>query len=93
MNFKAADDKDLLITLVLNNPDISVKKIMQVYGLAKALEVVSNRELRGMLSKYKQRKWNQLIDEANEIIIPEIQSPFIKLRKYIKERAFSAIKA
>ena len=41
------------------------------------------RELRGMLSKYKQRSWYRLMADAKEVRLPGIQSPFCSIRKHL----------
>lgn len=83
MDFKNIDDKALLTALALNNPDASPKKIMQVYGLLKVLEIVNMRELKNILSKYNQKDWNRLLNEANKIKLPNTQSTFSKIREYL----------
>ena len=83
LDYKAANDKALLADLIFNNPDLGSKRILQMYGLSKALESISIRELRGMLSKRNQRDWNRLMGEAKEIKIPEIKNSLKILRKYI----------
>lgn len=83
MNFKAGDDKSLLTSLILNNPNLSVKNIFQIYGLSKAFEIFNARELRGMFSKYNQREWHRLMKTAQEIRMPEMQNSFGIIRKYL----------
>jgi hypothetical protein len=55
LDYKAANDKALLADLIFNNPELGTKKILQMYGLSKALETINIRELRNMLSKQNQR--------------------------------------
>jgi hypothetical protein len=49
---------------------------MQVYGLAKAFELVNLRELRGMFSKQNQRSWSRFMSDAKKVRLQSIQSPF-----------------
>ncbi len=54
-DYKPKDDKTLLAALIFNNPTMSPKQIMQMFGLKKALEIVNVRELRVMFAKCNQR--------------------------------------
>lgn len=54
-----------------------------MYGLSKALESITIRELRGMLSKRNQRDWNRLMAEAKEVRFPGIQKPLGIIREHI----------
>lgn len=45
VDYKAKNDKTLLVNLVLNNPDLSIRQILQLFGLKKVLEVVNLKEL------------------------------------------------
>ena len=77
------DDKALLADLIFNNPDLSDKKILQTYGLIKALEIVNIRELRGMFSKHTKRSWLRLMAEVKEVKLPAIPSSFGVIREQI----------
>lgn len=83
LDFKAMDAKALLADLILYNPEFGSKKILQMFGLAKALEIVNMRELRGMLSKINQKDWLRLIYDAKELKLSKIQSPFSIAREQI----------
>ena len=83
LDYRAANDKALLADLIFNNPDLGSKRILQMYGLSKALETINIRELRSMLSKRNQRDWNRLMGEAKDIRLPVIASPFMALKKHI----------
>lgn len=83
LDFKAMDDKDLLTMIILNNLDVSPKKIMQVYGFLKALEIMNIRELRTMLPKLNTRDWHCLMGVIKKIKLPEVHSPFEDIRKHI----------
>lgn len=83
LDYKAANDKALLAALIFNNPDLGSKKILQMYGLSKALENIALRELRGMLSKRNQRDWHRLMGEAKEVKLPGIVSPFGVIRQHL----------
>ena len=83
LDYRAANDKALLADLIFNNPELGSKKIMQLFGLSKALESINIRELRGMLSKRNQRDWNRLMGDARGIRLPGIQSPLGVIREHI----------
>ncbi len=83
LDYRAANDKALLADLIFNNPDLGSKRILQMYGLSKALEAINIRELRGMLSKRNQRDWNRLMGETKKIRLPAILSPFGIVRGHL----------
>lgn len=68
------DDKALLTALILNNPKLSTKKVIQIYGLSKALEIMNTRELKTIFST---RSWQRIITET-QVEILEIESPLYK---------------
>ena len=90
LDYRAANDKALLADLIFNNPELGSKRILQMYGLSKALEGINIRELRGMLSKRNQRDWNRLMGEAKEVRLPGIQKPLGIIRNHIMK--FKALK-
>ncbi len=83
LDYKAANDKALLADLIFNNPELGSKRILQMYGLSKAMEIINIRELRGMLSKRNQRDWTRLMGEAKDIKLPGIQKPLGIIREHI----------
>jgi len=83
LDYKAASDKALLADLIFNNPELSMKKIMQIYGLSKVLEVVNIRELRGMLSKRNQRDWSRFMGEVKTVKLPGTRKSFEVIRRHI----------
>lgn len=60
-----ADNETLLADLVFYNPELSPTKILQLFGLKQALNVMSPRELRMLFAKYNQRAWYKLMSDAN----------------------------
>ena len=44
LNYRPRSDKDLLATLIINNPDLGPKKIFQLYGLKRALETPTSHK-------------------------------------------------
>lgn len=84
LDFKAMDDKTLLTALILNNPDLSAKKIMQTYGLVKALEIMNLSELSRLQIKQNKRNWNKLTLELSNIKLPKTENSIMKIKEYIK---------
>ncbi len=87
LDYQAADDKALLSALIINNPELSPKRIVELYGLKKALEVVTLRELRTMLNvgKRSSANWSRLITSVKNITLPAIKRPFEIIRKQLKK--------
>ena len=91
LDYKAANDKALLAELIVNNPEIKAPKILQIYGLAKALEVFNIRELRGMFSKHNQKGRYRLMADVKEVRLKGKQgSSFEPIREQIMK--FRALK-
>lgn len=92
-DYKAKTDKDMLAELFFNNPGLTIKKVLLLYGFKKALEVVTPRELRGMSSKKlaapgaarKSEEWYRLMADAQQIKLPTSRSPFGIIRTCIEK--------
>jgi len=89
LDYKITNDKALLAALVLNNPENSPKQTLQMFGLKKALETSTVRELRGMF-KCNDRSWYRLMADMNEMKLPIVQSPFKVIRECLTK--FKALK-
>lgn len=83
LEYKPRSDKALLADLVINSSKASVSKILQLFGLKKALETVTLRELRNMFSKYNKRSWYRLIADVHNVKLPAIHNAFETIRDYI----------
>ncbi|HEX2977550.1 MAG TPA: hypothetical protein VHO47_00290 [Candidatus Babeliales bacterium] len=79
------NDKSLLAALLINNPDLNTKQILQIFGLKKALEVMSARELRSRFAKCHQRSWYRLMADVNKINLPSSQNPFGVIREQLSK--------
>ena len=84
LDYRAANDKALLTALILNNPDLSSKQILNMFGLKRALESVSIRELRAMFTKSTSRGFARLMGEATLVKVPVDSNVFGALRRRIK---------
>ncbi len=83
LDYKPSNDKSLLTTLIINNPELSPKQILQMFGLKKALESFNARELRAIFSKQSQRSWSRLMTDANKIKLSIPSTPLSILREYL----------
>lgn len=70
----------LLADLIINNPDLNPKQILQFYGLKHALDTVNSRELRAMFAAYDQRSWHRLMTDTAKIRLPLSHKPLKNLR-------------
>jgi hypothetical protein len=80
LDYKHTNDKNLLAELRFNNPALSPKRIIQIFGMMKALQVFTLRELKVM---FPQRGWHRLMADAKDIQLSGIQSPLLALRKHL----------
>ncbi len=82
---------DLLASLVVHNPGMSILKLFAIYGLKKAAEDNGLRELRTIFTgntrsnSSKNRSWQRLLSDAKNISLPLMESPFVEIRKQLKE--------
>lgn len=76
MNFKPKNDEALLAALRFHNPDLNHKQILQMFGLKKALEIYTLRELRTLFDNDNSRSWYRLIADAKKIKLPSTQSSY-----------------
>ncbi len=90
LDYKASGDRALLTALILSNPTLGPKRILQMFGLSKALEAVNLRELRAMFkgssasqNPRKGESWYRLMAEAKEVMLPGIESPFGVIREHL----------
>lgn len=83
LDYKPANDKALLTTLIMNNPELSSTKILQMFGLKKALESVTMRELRDMFAQYNQRSWYRLTADASKLKLPTSKNIFGLVREHL----------
>ncbi len=84
-DYKPTNDKALLASLVLNNPELKPKQILQMFGLKKTLETVTVRELRVIFAKYNKRSWYRLMADVNKVKLPITQTFFGIVRKHLNK--------
>lgn len=81
LDYRPAHDKALLVELIFNNPELSPAKILQLFGLKQALNVMNPRELRMLFSKYNQKSWYKLMNDANKVMLPNVKKPLEVIRE------------
>jgi len=75
LDFKANNTKSLLVALIFNNPTLSPRRILQLYGMKLALDHMSIRELRTMFGAYNKRSWYRLIADMKDTTITQQPMP------------------
>ena len=83
---------DLLASLVVHNPGMSILKLLAIYGLKKAAEDNGLRELRTIFTgntrsnSSKNRSWQRFLSAMQEhISLTLMESPFVEIRKQLNE--------
>ncbi|MFC1870690.1 hypothetical protein ACFLXW_00310 [Candidatus Dependentiae bacterium] len=84
LDYKTDNDKQLLAALVIHNPTMGAKKIMQLFGFKKMLEMKTMRELRGMFGSNK-NGWYKIMADAKKVHLPHEQRPLELIRKHIEK--------
>lgn len=82
-DYKPANAKALLAELIVQNPDLKLKRIVQIFGLKHIFDTINPRELRTMFGNKSQRSWYRLIAEAKAIKLPATQSPIKVIREHL----------
>ncbi|MFH1254190.1 MAG: hypothetical protein V1646_02040 [bacterium] len=83
LDYKANDDAALLAALCFNNPELRPKQILQMFGLKKALEFMTSRELSVLFSRVHSRRFKRFMAEAKNVKLPDANSPFGVIREQI----------
>lgn len=88
LDFKVNNTKSLLVALIFNNPNLSPRQILQLYGMKLALDQISIRELRTMFGACNKRSWYRLIADMKDVSITRqspLNSPFKVIRDCLEE--------
>jgi hypothetical protein len=83
LDYKAKNDKALLVDLIMNNSNAGPKPIIQFFGLRKALELVSSRELSTMFSDRYKRSWQRFMKDIEKVQLPYKENGFAALREQL----------
>lgn len=85
LDFPSNKPKELLAELAINNPSLSPKRILQIFGLKQALELFGMREVRTIFNKYSDRSWYRLVADTNKIKLPVKKDVFGIIRKHLSD--------
>lgn len=83
LDFKAKNDEALLVALCVNNPELGAKQILQLFGLKKAMEFMTPRELRVLFTRFYSRGWRRIMAYAKNVKLPIANSPFRAVREQV----------
>ena len=83
LDFKAKNDEALLVALCMNNPELGPKQILQMFGLKKAFEFMTPRELRVLFKRFHPRSWQRLMTDAKKVKMPNANNSFGIIREQI----------
>lgn len=84
LDYRPRNTDALLADLLIHNPHMNAKQILQLYGLKRAMEQYDMRTLRKMLSRCSSRSWQRLMKDAQQVQLPAVHSPLRKLREDIE---------
>ena len=83
LEFRSTSDEALLCSLVINNPSLTPKQILQFFGFKKILESMSMHELKRIIAKKHERSWDRFMKEIELINIPSKDEPFEVIKKQL----------
>jgi len=83
LDYKPKQSTSLLPDIIVNNPSLSPKKQIMLYGLKQAMDMYGMRELRIMLGKKENREWYRLVEESKQIVLPKTQDTFRTIRNHL----------
>ena len=83
LDYKPKNDQALLTALHMHNPTFTHKQVIQAFGLKKALEIYTLRELRAMFGHGDARSWYRLMVDTKSVRLPQIHSPLETIRESI----------
>jgi hypothetical protein len=84
-NFKAKSDKELLSILIINNPELNPKSIIQAFGFRKALAFVNIREIRNLFGNSDTKNLNRFLKKMEKINTGNSTNSFNDLRAYLEK--------
>lgn len=85
LDYQNNKPRELLADLAINNPSLSPKQILQVFGLKQALEIFGMREVRVIFGKCSDRSWYRLVSDANKVRLPMVKDTFGTIRNHLNE--------
>ncbi len=85
LNFTPSNDRSLLTTLAINNPELSPQQIFKIFGFKKALEFAPIRELQAMFSGTGARSWSRLVHDIGKVKVARKGNCFDVLRECLEK--------
>ena len=85
LNFTPSNDRSLLTTLAINNPELSPQQIFKIFGFKKALEFAPIRELQAMFSGTGARSWSRLVHDIGKVKVARKSNCFDVLRDCLEK--------
>jgi hypothetical protein len=85
INLKTETDKELLSTLIINNPKLKPKSIIQAFGFKKALAFVNIREIRNLFGNSDTKNLNRFLKEMEKINTGNSTNSFNDLRASLEK--------
>jgi len=85
LNFKHVDDKEFLADLAFNNPDIKPKQALLLFGIKKALEVATLRELQNIFTKSDKQGWTRFTKDMQLMELPTQDLPFKAIKESLEK--------
>ncbi len=83
--YSSNEPKTFITEFMIQNPKVSLKKVLQVLGLRILLTDIGIREFREITKRYDKTNWYRLQKELKEYAYPQQQSPFMVVRTAIDE--------
>lgn len=84
-DYSSRNLRELLSTIIVQNPGISTRKALQLIGMRLCLEEMCPREIRNMFYKENKRGWYRLVADANSVKRIPRGSPFQFIRNQIEK--------
>lgn len=85
LDYQPKNPEAMLSDLVINNPGLAPRKILQLLGLKVTIDQVGMRATRIILGKASQRTWYSLVSESKKIKLPVKRNAFRLLREQLEE--------
>lgn len=80
-----SEPKDFMSEFVINNPQVGLKKALQMFGLKVLFDTLGVREFREITKQYGRENWYRLNKELKGFAYPEKPDSFTFLRNAVTE--------
>lgn len=86
LDFKPKNNKDLVAQIMIHNPELKPRKILQLIGIKNVMDSMGMREMRSVFgNRLGQSTWYNLVKETKDISLPTQRSPFTQLRIHLEQ--------